>query len=63
MISYQTAIGQTLLGHKVGETVSLSTDQGSAQFAIVSIEPAPPDKRAGAPALPAESAVEAAIAE
>ena len=63
IISYQTAIGQTLLGHKVGETVSLSTDQGSAQFAIVSIEPAPPDKRAGAPALPAESAVEAAIAE
>ena len=63
IISYQTAIGQTLLGHKVGETVSLSTDQGSAQFAIVSIEPAAPDKRAGAPALPAESAVEAAIAE
>jgi transcription elongation GreA/GreB family factor len=63
IISYQTAIGQTLLGHKVGETVSLSTDQGSAQFAIVSIEPAPPDKTAGAPALPAESAVEAAIAE
>src|SRR6266705_3497365 len=61
IISYQTAIGQTLLGHKVGETVSLSTDQGSAQFAIVSIEPAPPDKTAGAPALPAESAVEAAI--
>ncbi len=63
IISYQTAIGQTLLGHRVGETVSLSTDQGSAQFAIVSIEPAPPDKTAGAPALPAESAVEAAIAE
>ena len=63
IISYQTAIGQTLLGHKVGETVSLSTDQGSTQFAIVSIEPAPLDKRAGAPALPAESAVEAAIAE
>ncbi len=63
IISYQTAIGQTLLGHKVGETVSLSTDQGSAQFAIVSIGPAPPDKTAGAPALPTESAVEAAIAE
>jgi transcription elongation GreA/GreB family factor len=63
IISYQTAIGQTLLGHKVGETVSLSTDQGSAQFAIVSIEPAPPDETAGAPAFPTESAVEAAIAE
>ena len=63
IISYQTAIGQTLLGHKVGETVSLGTDQGSAQFAIVSIEPAPPDETARAPAFPTESAVEAAIAE
>jgi transcription elongation factor GreA len=63
IISYQTAIGQALLGHKVGEVVSLSTDHGPAQFTITSIEAAPPDETAPAPGLPAESAVEPAIAE
>src|SRR5207249_11378311 len=41
IISYQTAIGQALLGRKVGEAVLLNRDQGSAQREIVSIEPAP----------------------
>ena len=63
IISYQTAIGQALLGRKLGETVSLNADHGSAQLTIVSIEPAPPDETAAAPAFPAESAVEAAMAE
>ncbi len=63
IISYQTAIGQALLGHEVGETVSLSTEHGPAQFAIVSIQPAPPDQTAPPPTLPTESTVEAAIAE
>jgi transcription elongation factor GreA len=63
IISYQTAIGQALLGHKIGETVSLSTEHGAAQFTIVSIQPAPPDQTAHAPDLPIESAVEAAMAE
>jgi transcription elongation factor GreA len=63
IISYQTAIAQALLGHKAGEVVSLSTDHGAAQFAIVSIQPAPPDETPPPPALPTESAVEAAIAE
>ena len=64
IISYQTAIGQALLGHEIGETVSLSTEHGAAaQFTIVSIQPAPADQTTHAPDLPSESAVEAAFAE
>ena len=62
IISYQTAIGQALLGHKVGDAVSLNTEHGLAQFTIVSIQPAPPDETAPAPARSLESA-EAAMAE
>jgi transcription elongation GreA/GreB family factor len=63
VISYQTAIGQALLGHEVGETVSLNTEHEAAQFSIVSIQPAPPDQSPPAPTLPTESTVEAAMAE
>ena len=63
IISYQTAIGQALLGHEVGETVSLNTEHGASELTILSIEPAPPDQSAPAPSLPSESAVETAIAE
>jgi len=63
VISYQTAIGQALLGHEIGETVSLNTEHGTAQFAIVSIRPASPDQTSPAPARPNESAIEAAIAK
>ena len=63
IISYQTAIAQALLGHKAGEVISFSADDGSAQLTIVSIQPAPPDETAPPPTLPTESAVEAAIAE
>ena len=63
IISYQTAIGQALLGHKIDETVSLKTEHGAAQFTIVSIQPAPPDQTVPASDLPSESAVEAAMAE
>ena len=63
IISYQTAIGQALLGHEVGETISLNRDEGTAQFAIASIQPAPPDQTPPAPTLPSEATVEAAIAE
>jgi transcription elongation GreA/GreB family factor len=63
IISYQTAIAQALLGHKAGEVISFSTDHGSVQFTIVSIQPAPPDETAPPPTLPTESAVEAAIVE
>jgi transcription elongation GreA/GreB family factor len=51
VISYQTAIAQALLGHKLGEVVSLNSDQDSAQVAIVSIEAAPPDQTAPDPQL------------
>ncbi|HEX8680359.1 MAG TPA: GreA/GreB family elongation factor, partial [Chthoniobacterales bacterium] len=43
IISYQAAIGQALLGRRVGETVNLNTDQGSGSFEIMAIEPAPVD--------------------
>src|SRR4051812_37731122 len=59
IISYQTAIGQALLGHEVGETISLNRDEGTAQFTIVSIQPAPPDQIASAPTLPVETSVAA----
>jgi transcription elongation factor GreA len=60
IISYQTAIAQALLGHEVGDIVSLNTDHGATQFTIVSIQPAPPDQAAP---TSNESAVEAALAE
>jgi transcription elongation factor GreA len=63
VISYQTAIGQALLGHEIGETVSLNTEHGTAEFTIASIRAAPPDQTTPAPDLPSESAVEAAVAE
>jgi len=44
IISYQTAIGQALLGHKSGEFVTLNTEHATANFEIVSIEPAPIDE-------------------
>jgi transcription elongation GreA/GreB family factor len=43
VISYQTAIGQALLGHNVGDIVTLNKEQGTAPFEIVSIEAAPVD--------------------
>jgi transcription elongation GreA/GreB family factor len=63
IISYQTAIAQTLLGHKLGEVISLNTDRGTAQFAIVSIKPAPPDKTEPIAAVGETSAIEVAISE
>jgi transcription elongation GreA/GreB family factor len=63
IISYQTAIGQALLGHEIGKTVSLNTEHGAAQFTIVSIQPAPADQTAPVPAVLTASAVQAAIAD
>jgi transcription elongation GreA/GreB family factor len=51
VISYQTAIGQALLGHKLGEVVTLASDRGGEQFAIISIEPAPADEASPDPSL------------
>jgi transcription elongation factor GreA len=63
IISYQTAIGQALLGHEVGETVPLNTEHAASQFTILSIQSAPPDQITPVPTLPDESAAEPAIAE
>src|SRR5947207_5813241 len=46
IISYQTAIGQALLGHKAGEIVTLNTDQGTGESEVISIEAAPVDQPA-----------------
>jgi transcription elongation GreA/GreB family factor len=59
VISYQTAIGQALLGRNAGETVVLSREEGSTEFRIVSIESAPADVPANSPDL-METAVSAA---
>lgn len=51
IISYQTAIGQALLGHGVGDTVQLNTENGTGRFAIISIEAAPIDVAPPDPSL------------
>ena len=44
VVSYQTAIGQALLGHTAGEVVVLNDESGKgARFEIMSIEPAAED--------------------
>ena len=43
IISYQTAIGQTLLGKKIGDAVTLNTEHGEGEFIVISIEPGPVD--------------------
>ena len=62
IISYQTAIGQALLGHKVGEIVTLSDEHETRRFAILSIEPAPVDVTPPDPSL-TEIEAEAVSAE
>jgi transcription elongation GreA/GreB family factor len=39
IVSYQTAIGQALLGKKQGQTVQLPTETGTRHVEIVEIEP------------------------
>ena len=63
MLARARAIGQALLGRKVGETVSLNTEHGAADATIGSIQAAPPDQITPTPQPATESAVEAAVAE
>jgi transcription elongation GreA/GreB family factor len=63
IISYQTAIGQALLGHEIGESVSLNAEHGVAQFTIVSIQPAPVDGTTSTVACVTETAAETAAAK
>ena len=51
ILSYQTAIGQALLGHKPGEVVTLIHDDETRRIAIISIEPAPVDVSRPDPSL------------
>ena len=51
IISYQTAIGQSLLGHRLAETVELNTEEDTGRYAIVAIEPAPLDEVPADPEL------------
>ena len=43
IISYQTAIGQSLLGKKPGDRVTLNTDHGTATYEVIEIRGAPID--------------------
>jgi transcription elongation factor GreA len=43
IISYQTAIGQSLLGKKTGDRVTLNTDHGTATYEVIEIRAAPID--------------------
>jgi transcription elongation GreA/GreB family factor len=54
IISYQTAIGQALLGKKRGERVTLNTDHGTATYEVLAISSAPQDI---APALAEDQGV------
>jgi transcription elongation GreA/GreB family factor len=51
IISYQTAIGQALLGRRLGEIVDLSTTEDTGRYAIIVIEPAPLDEVPADPEL------------
>ena len=51
IISYQTAIGQTLLGHRLGEIIELNSDEDTGRYAIISIDPAPLDEVPADPEL------------
>ncbi len=51
IISYQTAIAQALMGHSLGEVVTMNAEQGSGRFAIISIEAAPIDEMPPDPGL------------
>lgn len=62
IISYQTAIGQALLGHGLGENVTLNTETASAEYSIVAIEAAPRDETPPEPNV-IEDLAEAAVAE
>jgi transcription elongation GreA/GreB family factor len=51
IISYQTAIGQALLGRRREEIVELNSEEDTGRYAIVAIEPAPLDEVPADPEL------------
>src|SRR2546423_4576463 len=52
IISYQTAIGQALLGHRIGEVVTLTDHDQTRRYAIISIAAAPVDVTPPDPPFP-----------
>src|SRR6266705_1575071 len=44
VISYQTAIGQALMGHRAGDAVTLNKDERAEIWEVISISPAPVDQ-------------------
>ena len=44
IISYQTAIGQALLGRRIRDIVELNTTEDTGRYEIIAIEPAPLDE-------------------
>jgi transcription elongation GreA/GreB family factor len=51
IISYQTAIGQALLGRRLGEIVELNAEEDTGRYALIAIEPAPVDEVPADPEL------------
>src|SRR5262249_11465584 len=51
IISYQTAIGRSLLGRRLGEIVELNTAEDTGRYAIIAIESAPLDEVPADPEL------------
>jgi len=51
IISYQTAIGQSLLGKKLNEIVELNTAEDTGRYEITAIDPAPLDEVPADPEL------------
>jgi len=51
IISYQTKIGQSLLGQRLGDVVELNAEGDIGRYAIVAIEPAPVDEVPADPEL------------
>src|SRR5262249_24000874 len=60
IISYQTAIGRSLLGRRVGEIVDLNTAEGTGRYAIIAVQPAPLDEVPADPELLETAASESA---
>ncbi len=58
IISYQAAIGQALLGHSVGETLSIGSEGAERKVTILAIDPAPTDVAVANPDLVEAASVE-----
>ena len=60
IISYQTAIGQALMGHRVGDAVTLNKNEAAETWEVISISAAPIDQVA--PEMASEPIIDAVSA-